>query len=109
MFGQRVGRCCATAFEIAAGETDLVANRIEGGSPNPNEIFAARKRRLITSRMIASQAVSKSLNSYCTHSDCITNGLSDASPTLIFTCTNCDSLKLNAMIVGPCRLRQSLS
>jgi hypothetical protein len=57
MFGARIGNCCAATFEIAAGETDLVANRIEGQKPNPAEIFATRKRRLITSRMIASQAV----------------------------------------------------
>jgi hypothetical protein len=57
MFGGRVGRCCAAAAEIAAGETDLVADRIGGQEDNPAQIFAARKRRLKASRMIASQAV----------------------------------------------------
>jgi hypothetical protein len=56
MFGGRCGRCCATALEIAAGETDLVADRVKG-QPDGTEMFAAQKRRLITSRMIASQAV----------------------------------------------------
>ena len=57
MFGARVGKCCAAAFEIAAGETDLVADRIGGPADSEAEKFAVRKRRLITSRMIASQAV----------------------------------------------------
>ena len=57
MFGKRVGGCCAAAFEIAAGETDLAADRVRGQATDPAEMFAARKRRLITSRMIASQAV----------------------------------------------------
>jgi hypothetical protein len=52
-----VGKCCAAAFEIAAGETDLVADRIGGPADSEAEKFAVRKRRLITSRMIASQAV----------------------------------------------------
>ena len=59
MFGGRMGRCCASAVEIAAGETDLVADRIGGQNDDPAQIFAARKRRLIASRMIASQAVCK--------------------------------------------------
>ena len=62
MFGKRVGGCCAAAFEIAAGETDLAADRVRGQADNPAEIFAARKRRLITSRMIASQAVRNACN-----------------------------------------------
>ena len=57
MFGERVGRWCAAAAEIAAAETDLVADRVGGQKDDPAQIFAARKRRLITSRMIASQAV----------------------------------------------------
>ena len=57
MFGKRVGGCCAAAFEIAAGETDLAADRVRGQANDSAEIFAAQKRRLITSRMIASQAV----------------------------------------------------
>jgi hypothetical protein len=57
MFGERCGRWCAAAAEIAAGETDLVADRIGGRADDPAAVFAARKRRLITSRMIASQAV----------------------------------------------------
>jgi hypothetical protein len=59
MFGKRVGKWCATAVEIAAGETDLVADRIGGQKDDPAQIFAARKRHLIASRMIASQAVRK--------------------------------------------------
>ena len=57
MFGGRMGRCCAATVEIAAGETDLVADRIGGQKDDPTQLFAARKRRLIASRMIASQAV----------------------------------------------------
>ena len=57
MFGERVGRWCAAAAEIAAGETDLVADRIRGQKEEPAQLFVARKRRLIASRMIASQAV----------------------------------------------------
>ena len=59
MFGERVGRWCAAAAEIAAGETDLVADRIRGQKDDASQLFAARKRRLIVSRMIASQAVRK--------------------------------------------------
>ena len=59
MFGERVGRWCAAAAEIAAGETDLVADRIRGQKDDASQLFAARKRRLIASRMIASQAVCK--------------------------------------------------
>ena len=60
MFGERVGRWCAAAAEIAAGETDLAADRVRGQADeasNTSLAFAARKRRIITSRMIASQAV----------------------------------------------------
>ena len=57
MFGERVGGWCAAAVEIAAGETDLVADRIRGQKEDPAQLFAARKRRLIVSWMIASQAV----------------------------------------------------
>jgi hypothetical protein len=57
MFGPRLGKYCAAAFEIAAGETDLVADRVKGQPDAPGQRFAAQKRRLITSRMIASQAV----------------------------------------------------
>jgi hypothetical protein len=63
MFGERVGGWCAAAAEIAAGETDLVADRIRGQKDDPAQIFAARKRRLIASRMIASQAVRKAADS----------------------------------------------
>ena len=57
MFGERLGRCCSAAFELAAGETDLVAARIDKKPVDPAELYAAKKRRIITSRMIASQAV----------------------------------------------------
>ena len=63
MFGERVGRWCAAAAEIAAGETDLVADRIGGQKDDPTQLFAARKRRLIASRMIASQAVRRAADS----------------------------------------------
>ena len=59
MFGERMGGWCAAAGEIVAGETDLVADRIGGQKDDPTQLFAARKRRLIASRMIASQAVCK--------------------------------------------------
>ena len=62
MFGERVGGWCAAAVEIAAGETDLVADRIRGQKDDSAQIFAARKRRLISSRMIASQAVRKAVD-----------------------------------------------
>ena len=57
MFGERLGKCCSVAMEIAAGETDLVADRVGGQATDPNELYAAQKRSLTTSRMIASQAV----------------------------------------------------
>ena len=44
-------------FELAAGETDLVAARIDKKPVDPVELYAAKKRRIMTSRMIASQAV----------------------------------------------------
>jgi hypothetical protein len=59
MFGERMGGWCAAAGEIVAGETDLVADRIGGQKDEATQLFAARKRRLIVSRMIASQAVRK--------------------------------------------------
>jgi hypothetical protein len=82
MFGERVGRWCAAAAEIAAGETDLVADRIGGQKDDPTQLFAARKRRLIASRMIASQAMRRAADNVvppcdvrvervCDQTDCV--------------------------------------
>eukprot|EP01050_Picozoa_sp_SAG11_P013608 SAG11_NODE_1602_length_4600_cov_1.859587_3_plen_88_part_00 len=61
MFGGRLGKLCSAALEIAAGETDLMANRIGAESTTVAEQYMARKRRVTTSRMIASQAVRPAL------------------------------------------------
>ena len=53
--GNKVGNAVGLAMELGAGETDLAASRIEAahGDP-PRQVY---RRRLITARMVSSQAV----------------------------------------------------
>eukprot|EP01050_Picozoa_sp_SAG11_P022599 SAG11_NODE_4312_length_1953_cov_1.033441_1_plen_105_part_10 len=46
MCGGRLGKLCSVAVEIAAGETDLVANRIGAESASVAGQYAAQKRRV---------------------------------------------------------------
>ena len=52
--GKRLGNMVSAAIEVASGETDLAAARIESGAETDQN---ARKRSFIVSRMVASEAV----------------------------------------------------
>ena len=52
--GDKVGNMVSAAIEVASGETDLAAARVEG---NQSLNRAAMKRNFIVSRMVASEAV----------------------------------------------------
>lgn len=53
--GDKLGNAIGFCMELGAGETDLAAGRIEAthGDP-PRQVY---RRRLITARMVSSQAV----------------------------------------------------
>eukprot|EP01050_Picozoa_sp_SAG11_P013026 SAG11_NODE_1492_length_4807_cov_2.686703_4_plen_369_part_00 len=59
--GKRCGNWCAALMEIAAGETDMSAQRLDFGDDQSGltsaEKAAAKRHSLIVSRMVASQAV----------------------------------------------------
>ena len=59
MFGAKCGTICGVAMEIAAGETDLLAARVDTSvdTDNKAQSYKVQKRKLIASRLIASQAV----------------------------------------------------
>ena len=42
MFGARLGRCCAAALEVAAGETDLAADRVDSQADSPGQYHHSR-------------------------------------------------------------------
>jgi hypothetical protein len=59
MFGGRCGTICGVAMEIAAGETDLLAARVDTSvnSDNKAQSYKVQKKKMIVSRLVASQAV----------------------------------------------------
>ena len=52
--GDKVGNLCSAAIEVASGETDLAAARLDSGDATDR---TAMRRAFIVSRMVASEAV----------------------------------------------------